>query len=69
MSPALAGEFFTTSATWEAPIHIYPLLYFLIKQVGVSVALFCELFQQIMEPSEEQVMGSSDLWLSNKSCE
>ena len=42
---------------------------FLNKKVGVSVALFCELFQQIMEPSEEQVMGSSDLWLSNKSCE
>ena len=21
MSPALAGEFFTTRATWEAPVH------------------------------------------------
>ena len=23
MSPALAGKFFTTSATWEAPVEIY----------------------------------------------
>ena len=23
MSPALAGKFFTTSATWEAPIHTH----------------------------------------------
>ena len=25
MSPALAGEFFTTSATWEAPLNTYSL--------------------------------------------
>ena len=25
MSPALAGRFFTTSATWEVPIHMYTM--------------------------------------------
>ena len=27
MSPALAGEFFTTSITWEAPEYIYSYIY------------------------------------------
>ena len=31
MSPALAGGFFTTSATWEARIYIYIYIFFLIK--------------------------------------
>ena len=25
MSPALAGRFFTTGATWEVPIHVYTM--------------------------------------------
>ena len=28
MSPALAGRFFTTSATWEAPLKYYPIYLF-----------------------------------------
>ena len=36
MSPALAGEFFITSATWEAPylLHCFPFLwkFFSVKQ-------------------------------------
>ena len=28
MSPALAGRFFTTSATWEVPIHMYTMEYY-----------------------------------------
>ena len=27
MSPALAGGFFTTSATWEAPLLVYPVIW------------------------------------------
>ena len=27
--PALAGGFFTTSATWEAPLLLIPYIYFL----------------------------------------
>ena len=30
-SPALAGRFFTTSATWEAPLEAYPLLYIMTE--------------------------------------
>ena len=34
MSPTLAGGFFTTEATWEAHVYIYPLLFRLFSHVG-----------------------------------
>ena len=33
MSPALAGEFFTTSFTWEALISVYLRLYLALKHL------------------------------------
>ena len=39
-SPALAGEFFTTSNTWEAPMCIYIYIYVLCQVAsGVSDSL------------------------------
>ena len=33
MSPALAGEFFTTSSNWEALISVYLRLYLALKHL------------------------------------
>ena len=32
VSPELAGEFFTTSTTWEAPHQVYYKCYFIVTQ-------------------------------------
>ena len=49
MSPALAGRFFTTSATWEAQVLVYLLIFFffLTKEaiyVVNSRNTFCDFF-------------------------
>ena len=43
MSPALAGGFFTTSATWEAPILVFGTLKFKKNGQGlISILPICQ---------------------------
>ena len=48
MSPALAGRFFTTSATWEAQVLVYLLFIFFLTKEAIYVVnsrnTFCDFF-------------------------
>ena len=43
MSPALAGEFFTTSTTWEAPSEVYRIPNSLLKLCFISLMDNCSI--------------------------
>ena len=43
MSPALAGEFFTTSTTWEAPSEVYHIPNSLLKLCFISLMDNCSI--------------------------
>ena len=65
MSPALAGRFFTTSATWEAYINIYVCIY-IYKYVFVFTYIYTHTYILSNTSSQTSLRSINSLFLPFK---